>query len=167
MVVYVVSVVILSFAVKRIRKYANRRLEIREFRNNRTENLGSKERITARDGFGNVGIGKRLTFIHSPKFHGFVDHIGPCFGVLVNIKGKNAIGILHDRKTGSLVQAVGCMTGSDPAGNITGQGVKHTIIINVHRSCLYHESKRIHGPFLVSDKLVNVDVTDCSGIVIY
>jgi hypothetical protein len=165
-VVYVVSVVFLSGAVKRVRKKTDFSIVILEVTERGTEDFGSEECVTTCEGRRNGGVTNGLTFRHSPEFSGLVDNVGPRFSVLVYVECEYAVSGGHDGETGSGVQTVRSVDGSDPTSDIAYAcgGVDGRVTVCVVGSFFDHERELVHGPFFVSNELVNIDVCDRSGV---
>jgi hypothetical protein len=166
-VIYVVSVVFLSFAEERVRKKTDFCIEVLEVTERGTEDFGSEECVAAGKSLRNYGVSNGLAFRHSPNFYSLVDNVGPSFSVLVNVEGDDTVGGLQDGETGSGVETVRSVGGSDPTGNVAALRVDFRTACSVNRYVLNHELELIHGPFLVSNEIVDIDAVDIVIVLVY
>jgi hypothetical protein len=161
-VVYVVSVLV-TFIVNGVRKKTDFEVfVVLKVGERRTEKFGGEECAVTCESFGDDRVRDGLTLGHRPKFDSFVNYVNPRFSILVNFEGKNAVGVLDDGETGSGVETVSTVDGSDPTGNVTLLGVEGLVTVSVGSSELNHLSEYVNSPLVISNELIDISVETCS-----
>jgi len=164
MIVYIV-VVIIAFVEYGVRKKTDFAVIVLEVSERRTDDFGAEERSACGNCGRNIAVRGFLTYRISPCSACFVKNGRPGSNVSENVEYVGTVHIGDDRETGSNVQTVRSVLGSDPTNDIAVvNSVICTGVFHVNSGSFRHHHEGIESPLFVSYKLVDINVTDRFGI---